>query len=704
MRHLTLRVAWHDAAWDGSICRAPSGNPYCLELDRIRGERDDEAEDSLAGSSFSMLTQDQLPPCKAESGAFMNKAAWLRTFRYPYADLPKAASTHGKLRPTTVTVPPFSTFAVPFAWMLREHGDDIEARSPMPLAPDLEPPFRSSWVFDATRQRQLLDACFGPITPGSSLALFYTKSGHPLGDGIERLVVGFGRVSAISPILEYETADASTYPLWDRLISHTIRPNGTDGFLVPYHAYLATTGDQGEDARRHALLDEIAVIPDRTHSLDYSYGSQVVAPDVALAVLEQALVSVRAIIRHGIVEGPWAEQEEWLNSRIAEAWNDRGAFPGAGAVLEALGLRLGTALVMELQRSGTLSPRDDPWPLLDAMLRGGAAPPTAAYAADLAAVGPTWAALPQPRRDLVMLLSPFALTSRAAVRWLEPAKRASGTRAVPSDLDLLANPYRLAELDLGSGDDPPVSMATIDRGLLPDPTIASAHPISPPTRVDSPADPRRLRAALVTVLRDAADDGDALLTVDDAATRAAELSLSHPLLVPTDWIGGHIDPDNAELRVVDAPVIGAETLAGSARPRCLQLADLADRGAWLAKILSARAAKKVPSLEENWRDLLVEAIKAGGGVVEETLPIPVLAPHTPAPPPRRGSRQLREQCQPRFVEGDHQAAVEESVAAFAGESRIRTGTRGRRRRVGSRPVVVGGARRTAGRRSNAGRR
>jgi hypothetical protein len=36
--------AWHDNHWDGTVCRRPSGNPYCLDLDRIRAERDDAYE------------------------------------------------------------------------------------------------------------------------------------------------------------------------------------------------------------------------------------------------------------------------------------------------------------------------------------------------------------------------------------------------------------------------------------------------------------------------------------------------------------------------------------------------------------------------------------------------------------------------------------------------------------------------------------
>ncbi|KAB1160100.1 AAA family ATPase [Micromonospora sp. AMSO12t] len=617
MHHLTVRVAWHDNAWNGSVCADPTGNPYCLDLDRIRIGRKDAEERMLALRPFAEIDHDRRPPCVAESGAFMNAEPWIRQFDHPYTKLRDTAATHGHLRRTPVKVPEYSTFAVPFAWMLRERSAEIEERLPEALAPDEPPPFPSPWVFPAERQRQLLDTCFRRITPGSSLVVFYTKSGHPLGDGINRLVVGLGRIETMRGIIEYDVPSGeATYPLWDRLISHSIRQDGVEGFLLPYHAYLAPTGSPEEDERRRELLNEIAVVPDRGQMLNFSYGSEVVSSDALLAVLEQSLAAVRAIIRHGVVAGPWLEREEWLNARIAETWADRGAFPGSGAVLEALGLRLATSLLYELSRDGVLRPAEDPWPLLDALLSGRREPPNVVYAADLAAARNTWLGLPAPRRNFVMLLSRFALTTLAARRWLEPGERADGTERAVSDVDVLANPYLIAEVDLGDRKDPPVSLPVVDRGLLPDATIAVAAPLAPPSRVDSTGDRRRVEAALVTVLRAAADEGDALLPVDEVIERVGKLKLSPPLTVSSDWINGNITGNHPTLRLVELP--GPET-AGGTTTRCLQLVELAERERFLAKVLNARTAKSLPSLKEDWRSLLLDAIRAGGGTVDDKI-------------------------------------------------------------------------------------
>jgi hypothetical protein len=157
MFHLTLRVAWHAAKWNGHVCPAPSSNSFCTALDRIREEKDDSAEDELADKGWHELSAEELPPCKAESGGFMNEQEWTRRFEHPYSTIKKAAETHGHLKPTSVKVPPFATFAVPFAWMLRNEQAAIDEKLPVQLPSDEKPPFESAWVFGRARQKALVD-------------------------------------------------------------------------------------------------------------------------------------------------------------------------------------------------------------------------------------------------------------------------------------------------------------------------------------------------------------------------------------------------------------------------------------------------------------------------------------------------------------------------------------------------------------------
>ena len=356
----------------------------------------------------------------------MNDREWVRIVQHPYADDNKTQATHGHLRPTNIIVKPYSTFAVPFYWMLRANQQRIEESLPGSLPPDEDAPFHTSWVFSRLRQEALSELFFSRLLPGKSLVFFYTKSGHPLDESFSRLLVGVGSLEWIAPMQRYETShpDATkAYPLWDRLFQHSIRLDGHRGFLLPYHEYLESTGDLSEDIHRRALLSKIAVVPERKDTMAFSYAGQHAAPEVALSALVKCLEAVRKIRDHGIASGPWAQREDWLNEQIASVWTDRGAFPGAGAALEAIGMRLGTSLVLELMASGQIKPLDDPWLMLDAILRGRAKPPQSAYTADIKAVAKTWEALAPTRRDLLRLLSRFSLSPTQMLRWFDPARK-----------------------------------------------------------------------------------------------------------------------------------------------------------------------------------------------------------------------------------------------------------------------------------------
>lgn len=612
MFHLTARVAWHDSRWNGTVCRQPSCNSFCVALDRIREEREDSREDAIAESQWSDLSPEDLPPCQAESGAFMNDAEWTRRFVHPYAGIKKAAGTHGHLKPTTVKIPPYATFVVPFAWMLRSEQNAIDERLPTPLPPDDVSPFASPWVFGRARQEAVLNLFSSRLTPQHSLVFFYCKEGQPLGDTISRLVMGVGKITTVTPPKAYEVDENKpTHLMWDLLIRHSIRPDGADGFLLPYHEYLEPTKDPEEDTRRQDLLREIAVPADAAHVRVFSYAAELAPPDIGLSTLVRCLKAVRKIREHGIAKGPWERREEWLNEQIAQAWQDRGPFPGLGPSLEAIGMRLGTALALELLASGVVKSDDDPWLVIDAIFLGKMAPPQPAYAEDLKAARATWVGLSEERRALLKLLSRFALTSAQALRWFDPKERSKETAAKVTDDEILANPYRMSEADLGNWDDSPVSVGLIDRGLLPDSTIASKHPVPAPSAVVSPNDARRLRAALVEVLRKASESGDSLLSISEALQRAGTLDLAHPCVIGSDWPSTNCASLDGVVELIDVPVGGTDVT------KALQLTELKGREDKLRSVLGKRAGKPAVPVEADWKTLLVTAITEAGGRVNE---------------------------------------------------------------------------------------
>jgi ATP-dependent exoDNAse (exonuclease V) alpha subunit len=617
--HLTLRVAWHDNRWNGTICHSPAGNTFCTRLDRIREERDEateRAETAAHDRPWANLEPQDLPPCKAESAAFMSPEPWRRVFEHPYARSKECRDTHGKLKPRNLTIPAYSAIAVPFWYMLRRSQKQIETGLPKALPKDAKPPFPTPWVFGKERQSALSQHFFEHLTEEESLVFFYTKEGHPLGDGIPRLIVAVGRIAKLGKLEQYDTDDGPSYPLWDRIISHTIRPDEDDGFLLPYHDYISPTGDPKEDARRQRLLRELAVTIPRSDFHAFSYAAELADSDVALSSLTRLLNAVRLIRKHGIAAGPWQRRETWINAQIAMAWKDRGAFPGTGVTLEALGFRLGTSLFLKLRSSGQLPANADPWPLLDRIVRGKIQPPEEAYKPDLKELKPDWEALSPDRRALLALLSRFDLTRDQAKRSFDVRKRREGFSRPLSDADIIANPYALAESDMGDSRDLAISIAQIDRGLLPDEAAEIQDPVPEPSRLQTPNDQRRIRCALVSVLRAAAQEGDSLLGQDECLESLYRAEAAQEIEVSPDWLRGHRDFLHGIIETIDVQ-IGKK---GNPPIPALQLSEIKDREKKLAVVLDARGAKQVPSLSVNWHRLLRKAIAEAGTQIDEKNP------------------------------------------------------------------------------------
>ena len=68
VRNLSVRVPWHDRAWDGHVCDNPLGNSSCLALKLIAEARRDDLEAAVAGEAFELCGQPgaAVPPGKRQ--------------------------------------------------------------------------------------------------------------------------------------------------------------------------------------------------------------------------------------------------------------------------------------------------------------------------------------------------------------------------------------------------------------------------------------------------------------------------------------------------------------------------------------------------------------------------------------------------------------------------------------------------------------
>ena len=48
MKHISIRVPWHDNKWNGTICQCPKNNPFCMMLHNISEKKDENKEETLS--------------------------------------------------------------------------------------------------------------------------------------------------------------------------------------------------------------------------------------------------------------------------------------------------------------------------------------------------------------------------------------------------------------------------------------------------------------------------------------------------------------------------------------------------------------------------------------------------------------------------------------------------------------------------------
>lgn len=486
--HLSTRLVWHDRGWDGRVCDHPRGNSSCIALRHIREvPRDDDFEEENAGQWLGKL-DGRLPPCARDPNVFSDQQFTITHFD----------PIDGRnLAPVTEDAHPYSFFPSPYRWMREENFRQIIDDENLEIAGPSDPEKTTGWIYEANRQIKLLDAFWRKLQPTSSLVFFYVNHGNPVDQEVTRLLVGIGRIALIHDQVFFRHVEgirAEEQPVWTRCVTHDFPKQG---FRLPYQEYL----------RKGHSLDRIKCpVPDGAMA-SFSFVSDHVSDDVAVGVLERLLQSVQAVHEENLVPGDWENQIAWLNDVLAEVWTSRGPFPGAGSVLEYLGNRLGTSFQRQV-----LSPRfakgDNAWEYVESILEGRTPCEETRYAQGMKTASSRWTSYTQSRRDLLKRLLRFELTPEQVARIANPNQRAQAGISA-SDEELIANPYLIYETDQGGEGSPPVALETIDRGMRPEGAAAHFQ-----TNIeDCPHDdPRRVRAAGIQVMRDAADAGDTLIT------------------------------------------------------------------------------------------------------------------------------------------------------------------------------------------------
>lgn len=593
LRHLSIRVPWHDAGWAGVVCQAPQLNGSCAKLKRIAGHKKDDQEIAVAGRSLEALPREQWPSCVDERATFMAPFEMEQVKRHALAEGGNEQYAH--FRPTPQRYPAYSAGVVPFLWMMRGNlsyfHDHLELDVDEVREPELG--YESNWVHEAGNQKALLDGFAAHLRESDSLCFFYAKH-VPFVEGTGRILIGVGRIKHIGPLSEYQRdGDGPRGMVWERPIQHSIRPKGQDGFLMPYYELLSRAEqDASLDIERYT-----AKAPDE-HWDEFSYASELVTHDggiAALLALDTALSRMEDEL--GIAT---KSQRQWVHDELVRLWKVRGPFPGLGAVLSAFGLSRGIFVAHAVQEQA--GENVDPWPLLDAVF----AKPSMlqkALQVDLKELAPTWKGLTAERRQFLRLLSRFDLSLEQAEALFEDgARRQKGWGG--KDGEFLRNPYRLYE---ASRHDPEgVSLLTVDRGVFPDDAVRLLHPLEAPSQLESGLDLRRVRAFTLAALEEAAFSGHTLLSND----KLVEAIRAYPVRPACAVTGDMVSARTADM-APEVVAISSEDFTGLQLARYQTIRELVGKNV-LGRVGGARHA-----LARDWSKLLEERFGPTSDLEEE---------------------------------------------------------------------------------------
>ena len=540
IKHISIRVPWHDSGWEGKVCNVPNLNSSCLILDRLAPKKDDGfdycfnyditknpkyrdlRENKNAGISIDKLDHTRRPACMGERMAFLSPFDYHLTVKYPYT----YNRNLNHILPTKIKNPSYSAFTVPFNWLSKRGARILLEENILPIDLDAEKEFerangfKTDWINIYDNQKMIIEWFYQYIKPEKSLCFFYAKK-VPFVEDQPRIIIGVGQVTQIDAYREYDYTEERTHRsiIWERSVHHSIRPDFEEGFILPYHQALRFA-EENPDVDFDPL--ELAVYPPKGKLGEFSFVTEHVSTDSAIDVLLSCAESLKKAIEYGI-PGPWEKNLRWINMQLGELWKMRGPYPGMGSALTALGFSLGNFIAWEIAEKKNED--EDPWLTLESAFLDPDKYFSANLAGEIKSMKDVWDVLSDGEKDLLKLISRFDLTTLQATMIFLPEAREEFGLAF-EDKDILENPYQIFEQTRHSVD--PVTFLTIDHGVFPGHEIAKKFPLPDSSAIESELDWKRIRALIVEILGDATYLGHSLLPQNLIIEKSRELKLEPP--------------------------------------------------------------------------------------------------------------------------------------------------------------------------------
>lgn len=309
MKHISIRLPWHDRGWDGCVCDNPKANSYCMgfhsvNAEKIRTEKENSLEDKIKGQVFDSLWEYK-PPCTETINAFGSKTI-------QHINVPKSFIRNTSSK--TVDIGPNTTGTWPFEDMWDELGERREANE----------------------RKKYVDIFFEELKQAgkAGLIFYYCNYDNPVsGDDKKYLLVGIARIKNVFPFEIWDDIPQDQKELYGEYIwSRLIENDPVERIRLPYQEYLKMNKD----------VRSIAVFCEGDLSRSFKYVAHHVTDDNAISLIDKTIVAVKKILHQKFLPEeillPYKQHLEWLKLIRKECWISRGLYPGLASVLNFLGM------------------------------------------------------------------------------------------------------------------------------------------------------------------------------------------------------------------------------------------------------------------------------------------------------------------------------------------------------------------------------
>jgi len=480
MKHLSIRLPWHDRGWDGCVCNQPAKNVYCkgfhsVNAETIRRDKDDTKEEKNKGKYCGEI-ENCVPPCSENINAFGGKP-----FQHKHTPRDFIKNTS----PKKVTMPANASGSWPFEDMWDEVG------RPRP----------------AEERIEIMTEFFSVVEKGGNagLVFYYCNYDNPVsGDDKKYLLVGVARIKRIHNVSKWDDIPedmAVKYSdvIWSRIIENDPK----ERVRLPYQEYIALKKD----------VRSIAVFAEGDIARSFKYVCKHISDDNAIALLDRMINSVQKVIQQKCLKKDnslWETNLKWLKEIRKECWISRGLYPGLAATLAYLGFKNAEEYIrIELKK---IDPKDYREYVFD-RIEGNKKLTKLEEVRYKPAVDRYSSLIKRPtEKDKALLcrdrLPFFDIDIKQVANILDDKRE---DYCIASSLEeIYKNPYVLCEEYVGVDFDDSISFEKIDHGMIPEPELGDEV-----DRINID-DPKRLRAMMYTLLENASlNDGHTFMDRDE---------------------------------------------------------------------------------------------------------------------------------------------------------------------------------------------